>query len=123
MTTPVTDVLLIDDDPDICIMLKAILHTAGYTVQYSSEVNQLPQILNSTKPRLILMDMLLSGNNGTTVCRSLKADTKTSDILIVMMSAHPDAESICKEAGADDFLAKPFDIDHLLAKIKMVLEN
>ena len=121
MERQITDVLLIDDDPDICIMLKAILHAAGYTVQYSSVVSQLPQILGSITPRLILIDMLLAGKDGAAVCRSLKAGTKTKDILIVMMSAHPVAENICKEAGADGFLAKPFDIDQLLGKMKMVL--
>ena len=120
MERQITDVLLIDDDPDICIMLKAILHAAGYTVQYSSVVSQLPQILDSITPRLILIDMLLAGKDGAAVCRSLKADTKTKDILIVMMSAHPDAEITCKEAGADAFLAKPFDIDQLLGKMKSV---
>jgi DNA-binding response OmpR family regulator len=121
MERQITDVLLIDDDPDICIMLKAILHAAGYAVQYSSVISQLPQILHSITPRLILMDMRLAGKDGAIVCRSLKTGTKTKDILILMMSAHPDAESICKEAGADGFLAKPFDIDQLLGKIKTTL--
>ncbi len=120
MNTQLTDILLIDDDPDTCIMLKAILHAAGYAVQYSSAINELMQILDSITPRLILMDMLLAGKDGTAVCRSLKANPKTKDILIVMMSAHPDAESLCKEAGADGFLAKPFDIDQLLGKLKTV---
>jgi len=51
----------------------------------------------------------------------LKADAASKDIAIIMMSAHPDAEVSCKEAGANDFLSKPFDIDHFLKKINTFL--
>jgi len=64
------------------------------------------------------MDMLLSGTDGRDVCRRLKSDPATAQIKVVMMSAHPDADKSCREAGADDFIPKPFDMDFFISKIK-----
>jgi DNA-binding response OmpR family regulator len=116
------DVFLVDDDMDICVMVKAILKFAGYEVQSCSVPDQVPGILERTSPRLILMDMLLSGTDGRDVCRKLKADPGTSQVKIIMMSAHPDADRSCREAGADDFLPKPFDLDYFLSRVKNQLE-
>jgi DNA-binding response OmpR family regulator len=112
------DVILVDDDKDICVMVEAILKFAGYKVHSCSLPEQLPEILNSIHPRLLLMDMLLSGTDGRDVCRKLKADPATSYIKIIMMSAHPDADKSCREAGADDFIPKPFDMDFFIARVK-----
>ena len=112
------DVLLVDDDKDICVMVEAILKFAGYQVQSCSTPDRLPAILETTIPRLLLMDMLLSGTDGRDVCRRLKSDPATAEIKVVMMSAHPDADKSCREAGADDFIPKPFDMDFFISKIK-----
>jgi len=112
------DVLLVDDDKDICVMVEAILKFAGYKVQSCSLPDQLQQIFSTTIPRLLLMDMLLSGTDGRDVCRQVKSDPLTSQIRVIMMSAHPDADKSCREAGADDFVSKPFDMDHFISKIK-----
>lgn len=117
------DVLVIDDDADICIMVGAILKFAGYRVQQVSSVEKLPAFFEKTQPRLVLMDMLLSGNDGRDVCRRLKADEAQKGLTVIMMSAHPDAEKSCREAGADDFLAKPFDIDNFLSKVHLILSE
>ncbi|MEP7277645.1 MAG: response regulator [Bacteroidota bacterium] len=113
-----TDVLLIDDDRDICVMVEAILRFAGLKVQFCSLPDELPQVLERCNPRLLLMDMLLSGTDGRDLCRKLKTDPSTQNIRIIMMSAHPDADKSCREAGADDFISKPFDMDYFVSKIK-----
>jgi len=121
MAATVVDVLIIEDDPDISIMVTAILKFAGYQVQQCGVIEKLPAIPTEVAPRLILMDMLLSGNDGRDICRRLKTDEASKDIAIIMMSAHPDAEVSCKEAGANDFLSKPFDIDNFLQKVNAFL--
>jgi len=63
------------------------------------------------------MDMLLSGIDGTDVCRRLKQDEKISSIPILMFSAHPNAKESCVAAGADDFISKPFEMNDMLGKI------
>ena len=115
------DILLVDDDKDICVMVEAILKFAGHKVQSCTLPDQLPQLLESTHPRLLLMDMLLSGTDGRDVCRRLKAAPRENPLKIIMMSAHPDADKSCREAGADDFIPKPFDMDYFIAKINQQL--
>jgi DNA-binding response OmpR family regulator len=112
------DVLLVDDDKDICLMVEAILKFAGYRVQSCWFPDQLQQIFSTTIPRLLLMDMLLSGTDGRDVCRQVKSDPMTSQVRVIMMSAHPDADKSCREAGADDFVSKPFDMDHFISKVR-----
>ena len=115
------DILLVDDDKDICVMVEAILKFAGHKVQSCTLPDQLPQLLESTHPRLLLMDMLLSGTDGRDVCRKLKAAPRENSLKIIMMSAHPDADRSCREAGADDFISKPFDMDYFIEKISQQL--
>ncbi len=117
------DILVVDDDADICIMVGAILKFAGYKVQQISSVDTLPGFLEKVEPRLVLMDMLLSGNDGRDICKKLKANEEQKHITVIMMSAHPDAEKSCREAGADDFLGKPFDVDNFLAKVHHLLNE
>ena len=112
------DVLLVDDDPDICQMLTAILEFEGYNTYSCSVATEIPKLLSGMTPRLILMDMLLSGADGRELCTDLRSDPATSQMRIVMMSAHPDAEPACLRAGADDFIAKPFDFDYFMEKIR-----
>ena len=112
------DVILVDDDRDICIMVEAILRFAGFKVLSCPAPDQLDETLAHTHPRLLLMDMLLSGIDGRDVCRRLKADPATSQIRVMMMSAHPDADKSCREAQADDFISKPFDMDFFIARVK-----
>ena len=115
------DVILLDDDKDICVMVEAILTYAGYKVSSFSLPGQLLQVLDGLSPRMLLMDMLLSGSDGRDICRKLKTGTSTSQIKIIMMSAHPDADKSCREAGADDFISKPFDMDYFLGRVKAQL--
>ena len=115
------DVLLLDDDRDICVMVEAILQYAGYKVYSSTIPTQLTQVLDKVSPRLLLMDMLLSGTDGRDICKKLKTATATSHIKIIMMSAHPDADKSCRDAGADDFVPKPFDMDFFIGRVKSQL--
>jgi DNA-binding response OmpR family regulator len=115
------DILLVDDDKDICVMVAAILKFAGHSVQSCSIPDQLPGLLAAASPRLLLMDMLLSGTDGRDVCRQLKNTPELQHLKIIMMSAHPDADKSCREAGADDFIPKPFDMDFFIERVNRQL--
>ena len=117
------DVLVIDDDPDLCLLMESILKFAGYNVRRCTNPLLIGSILEKTSPRMILMDMLLSGTDGRDVCRSLKQSSDYASMPIMMISAHPDAELACRDAGANDFLGKPFDMDEFLSKIEAVLRS
>ena len=72
----------------------------------------------SDLPDILLLDMLLSGKDGREITKQLKSQDSTKHIPIILFSAYPSVEEDARRSGADDFIAKPFDIDVLLAKIE-----
>ena len=113
-----TRILIIDDNEDIVFMLKAMLTLKGYKVDVKTNTAKLDEHLTDIRPDIILMDMLLSGSDGREVCKKVKANKSFSDIPIIMISAHPTAKEDCLNAGADFFLAKPFDMKNLFAQVQ-----
>jgi DNA-binding response OmpR family regulator len=118
-----TRILVLDDDPDIGTMIKMMLEYKGYSVTVSDRAEQAEEVLRNNNIDLIIMDMLLSGVNGTDICTELKENTSTSHIPIMMISAHPNAKEICLKAGADEFISKPFDMQDILSKINRLVNT
>ena len=116
-------ILVIDDDPDIGLMMKMMLTYKGYSVVLLEKADEVEETLSKHKIDLIFMDMLLSGINGTDVCAKIKNNSQYKAIPLIMMSAHPDAKKICLQAGANDFISKPFDTHDLLAKVANLMKN
>jgi len=116
-------ILVIDDDSDIGLMMKMILMYKGYSVVVLEKADEVEETLSEQKIDLIFMDMLLSGINGTDVCAKIKSNSQLQTIPLIMMSAHPDAKKICLQAGANDFIPKPFDTYDLLAKVANIMKN
>lgn len=114
-------ILVVDDDTDIGIMMKMMLEYKGYSVVVNDRADNVVQTILSDGFDLLIMDMLLSGSNGTDICRELKQNPATAHFPVIMISAHPNARQICLDAGADDFVSKPFDMPDMLAKIKGLL--
>ena len=110
-------ILVVDDEPDILEFLQVILEEEGYAVLTSDKGEFLEHLHTGGLPDLILVDVLLSGKDGRQIVRHLKSQEETKPIPVIMVSAHPSAEETAREAGAEDFLAKPFEIDALLAKV------
>jgi DNA-binding response OmpR family regulator len=112
-------ILVVDDDPDILDALQFMLEDAGYEVT-TTEKGEYAENLHDTNgglPDVIILDVLLSGKDGRLICQKLKSQAETRHIPIIMMSAHNNAGQSIATIGADDFVAKPFDMDELLAKI------
>lgn len=110
-------ILLIDDDVDILEALQLVLDAEGYVTATTSDSEQVQTEIERFQPNLIILDMLLSGNDGREICKMLKKADLTKQIPIIMISAHPEAEKTTLAAGADGFIAKPFDIDELLQRV------
>lgn len=117
MQSPPKRLLVVDDEPDILEFLQIILEEEGYEVVTSDKGEYLEQLHNGAFPHLILVDVLLSGKDGREIVKYLKSQPETKHIPIIMFSAHPSVEETARQAGAEDFLAKPFDVNMLLAKI------
>jgi DNA-binding response OmpR family regulator len=114
-------ILVLDDDTDIGTMIKMMLEYKGYSVTVSERADEAQEVLQADGISLIIMDMLLSGVNGTDLCHQLKADPATTHIPVIMISAHPNAKEICLKAGADEFIPKPFDMNDILSKIDKLM--
>lgn len=115
-------ILVLDDDAAILDMLAMILSDAGYQVLALPEGGQLFEIVKSFAPDLVLMDVQLAWLDGRQLCRALKEQAQTAGLPVILISAASGMQSCLLEKGApDDFIAKPFDLDHLLAKVDFLL--
>ena len=115
------NILVVDDDPDLLEMVETFLIQAGMNVFGISEVTNLEKIIIDFNPALILMDIYLNGEDGRTVCYKLKTAADTRHMPVILYSAgYIEANSIATSL-ADAFLSKPFDIDHVIAKINSLI--
>ena len=110
-------ILIIDDDKEILLVLQTILKFRNHEVFIKPDSENIIQHVQEIGPDTILMDMLLSGEDGKKICRRIKSDPSVNKIPIIMLSGYPQAQTACIEAGADYFLSKPFDMNGLLAVI------
>jgi DNA-binding response OmpR family regulator len=110
-------ILVVDDDQDILMAVRLTLESEGFTAETTTKGEEAFSMVKSFKPDLILLDLLLSGNDGSHICRKLKEDKTTQKIPVVMMSAHPTAKQSAKECDAEGFVAKPFSIENLISEI------
>lgn len=113
------NIMVADDDMSILDVVGSMLEFAGYTVTHS---NTAELVLSNPKlPDLFLLDIWINGTDGREVCRQLKQNIVTKDIPVILFSASRGIEQSAREAGADDFLAKPFHMTDLLEKIEDLL--
>jgi DNA-binding response OmpR family regulator len=106
-------IFVVDDERSILEALEFMLQEEGYDVRTASRGTSLLQ-LTENLPDVIVLDVLLSGEDGREIARQLKSQEKTKNIPIIMISAHPNVERTVRDCGADAFLPKPFDIEELL---------
>ncbi len=110
-------ILVVDDDPDILEALRVLLEDEGFSVETASNGMVLDKLQKPEIPMLIVLDVLLSGADGRELAERLRQKPDTKLIPIVMISANPGAAHDCVKRGANEFLAKPFEINDLLQVI------
>lgn len=118
-----TNILVVDDDPDIGGMLKMMLEYKGYEVTLISNAAKTEEHLRNQLTDIVILDMLIAGTNGTDVCRSIKSNPLSARVPVLMISALPDARKTCIDAGANDFISKPFEMQDLLAKVSYLVQK
>lgn len=109
-------ILVADDDLAICESLQLMLQEEGYEVDITLDGSTLKNIQKDVYD-LILLDVWMSGHDGSHICRELKSNKETQSLPIIIMTARREAENIAIEAGANDFIAKPFSMSELLEKV------
>jgi two-component system phosphate regulon response regulator PhoB len=118
-------ILVVDDDPAIREMLLLALGSAGFDTQEAASAAEARRVIDSAPPDLILLDWMLPGQSGYEFARALFMDTSHPAIPIIMLTARGQIEDkvAALEAGADDYVSKPFSISELLARIQAVLRR
>ena len=114
-------ILVVDDDSGIGEMLQTLLEFYGFEVVVTEKPDETEELIQAHEIDLVMLDMLISGVNGTDVCARLRKNEATEDIPVLMMSALHDAGPKCKSAGADEFIAKPFEMEDLVKTINELL--
>ena len=118
-------ILVVEDEPAIRELLKINLVDAGYRVEEAADAESAQSLVNQALPDLLLLDWMLPGQSGLAWAKQLRADARTRDIPIIMVTARSEeADRVAGlEAWADDYVTKPFSPRELKARIKAVLRR
>lgn len=115
-------ILVVDDDREIRDLVARYLRQHDYRVRSAADGVQMRRELADWSFELIILDLMLPGEDGLTLCRQLRADSRIPIIMLTAMGEETD-KIIGLEMGADDYIAKPFNPRELLARIKAVLRR
>jgi len=118
-------ILIVDDEPAIRDMLTFALSNSGYEPLAAEDARAADLLIADQSPDLMLLDWMMPGETGVSFCRRLRSQSTTRDLPIIMLTAR-DAEADVLaglDAGADDYLGKPFSTRELLGRVKAVLRR
>ncbi len=118
-------ILAVDDEEDILELIRYNLEREGYSVTCVETGEDCVEKVRETPPDLVLLDLMLPGIDGLSVCRILKSDAKTSSVPVVMLTAKGEEADIVSglELGAEDYVTKPFSTKVLVARVRSVLRR
>lgn len=115
------NILIADDSEDLLDLFESILKRKNFTVETTSSSSNLIDRIEKKQPDLIILDIKLGDYNGLEICKELKSKEKYSAIPILIMSGNPAKLKEYKEYNADDIIEKPFSIDEIVSKIRMMV--
>lgn len=118
-------ILFVEDEMDLLEMVSFRLEQKGYEIITATNGKEGLDKARKEKPDLILLDLMLPEKSGYEVCRTLKSDTQTKVIPIIILTARASIaeEQLCYECGTDDYITKPFVPDDLVTRIKKLLKE
>ena len=118
-------VLVVEDESAIAEMLEIVLKHAGYEVTVAHTAEEARALVDRELPTIVVLDWMLPGQSGTTLCRHWRTHQRTRDLPVVMLTARADeADQVYGlEAGADDYITKPLSPKSLVARIRAVLRR
>ena len=111
-------VLVVDDDKDLLEMVSLMLSFSGFSVSQLDTGNALMPTIGDQPPDVVLMDIFLGDCDGRDLCRTLKNNPGASHVKVMLYSAGTIDPENARQSGADDFIAKPFEMGELIARVK-----
>lgn len=115
-------ILIADDDEFIVDSISSILEFSGYDVLHVYDGTSVIEAVKA-QPDLVILDIEMAGHSGLTVCKQLKRQGSTKNIPVLIISAGHNVHQLALDAGADDFLAKPFDMADLQNSVSALLRS
>src|SRR5579863_6788897 len=115
-------ILVVDDEREIVRALYRALKAHGYSVHTASNGEEAIEAAAALRPDLVLLDLLLPGMNGLEVCRRVRAESNVPIIVLSVKDAERDKVQAL-DLGADDYVAKPFGMDEVLARVRVALRH
>ena len=118
-------IIIVEDDEDILELVRFNLAREGYQVEGVPTGDEGLKVIQAQMPDLVILDLMLPGLDGLEICRRLKNNEKTNNILIMMLTAKGEEADIVVglELGADDYITKPFSTRVLTARVKAILRR
>jgi two-component system KDP operon response regulator KdpE len=116
------NILVVDDEPQIRRVLRSTLSFRGYTISDVPTGEEAVELVSKLKPDLILLDVNLPGMSGIETCREIRRSSDAPIIMLTVRNAERD-KVVALDAGADDYVTKPFSIEELLARIRATLRR
>jgi putative two-component system response regulator len=116
-------VLVVDDDEGIRLLLRRLLESEGYAVTTAGKSEEVLRLIAEVHPDLLLLDIMMPGEDGAALCRHIRADRATSGLPIVLVTGHPDTTGIWLTTGADAVLHKPVGRDEVLSWVRSLVRT
>src|SRR3978361_1598467 len=123
MKQSIPKILVIDDDPRLRHLLVRYLTEQGFQVQALGDAKELDKKLQRDPPHLLVLDLMLPGEDGLAVCRRLRGSGETVPVIMLTARGEDIDRIVGLEMGADDYLAKPFNPRELVARIRAILRR
>lgn len=122
METTASTIVIVEDDAEIRGLVASLLGREGYGVHEAGDASALDQLLSKLQPNLVILDLMLPGEDGLSICRRIRT---SSGVPILMLTAKGDEidRVVGLEMGADDYLVKPFGPRELLARVRALLRR
>lgn len=111
-------VLVVDDDPEILSLVEIILGMNNFEVSAISQWERIDTTIDDFKPDLLLLDVSLGGADGREICKRLKQSKETETLPVILFSANAILKNDLADCNAQDFIAKPFELSHLVKTIQ-----
>jgi two-component system, OmpR family, response regulator len=116
-------IVLVEDDEDIRRLVRELLAREGFAVEVADTAQALEHVLARQRPDLVILDLMLPGEDGLSICRRLRSHSSGVPILILTAKSDPVDRVVGLEVGADDYVTKPFDPRELLARVRALLRR